>query len=84
MARSIFVNLAVADLDRSVAFFRALGFEFNRGTLPIGKWRPWPVVGITQAVYLFTRRIVDRDFACRIVQVEMEVAEYIAHLGVVL
>ena len=29
MARKIFVNLAVADLDRSVAFFRALGFEFN-------------------------------------------------------
>lgn len=29
MSRKIFVNLAVADLDRSVAFFRALGFEFN-------------------------------------------------------
>jgi predicted lactoylglutathione lyase len=29
MARRIFVNLAVADLERSVAFFRALGFEFN-------------------------------------------------------
>ena len=29
MARSIFVNLPVADLGRSVAFFGALGFSFN-------------------------------------------------------
>lgn len=29
MARKIFVNLAVADLKRSVAFFTELGFEFN-------------------------------------------------------
>lgn len=29
MARKIFVNLAVKDLDRSVAFFKALGFAFN-------------------------------------------------------
>jgi predicted lactoylglutathione lyase len=29
VARRIFVNLAVADLDRSVAFFRALGFGFD-------------------------------------------------------
>lgn len=28
-SRSIFVNLAVRDLDRSVEFFRKLGFEFN-------------------------------------------------------
>lgn len=28
-SRSIFVNLAVRDLDRSVEFFRQLGFEFN-------------------------------------------------------
>ncbi|MDE2992115.1 MAG: hypothetical protein OXU21_13805 [Chloroflexota bacterium] len=27
--RSIFVNLAVKDVDKSVAFFTALGFEFN-------------------------------------------------------
>lgn len=29
MARQIFVNLAVKDLDKSVAFFTALGFSFN-------------------------------------------------------
>lgn len=29
MARRIFVNLAVADLDRAVKFFTALGFSFN-------------------------------------------------------
>jgi predicted lactoylglutathione lyase len=29
MARQIFVNLPVKDLDRSVAFFRRLGFSFN-------------------------------------------------------
>lgn len=29
MGRKIFVNLAVADLDRSKAFFEALGFGFN-------------------------------------------------------
>jgi len=29
MSRQIFVNLPVKQLDRSVAFFRALGFEFN-------------------------------------------------------
>ena len=29
MGRKLFVNLPVADLDRSVAFFAALGFEFN-------------------------------------------------------
>lgn len=29
MARKIFVNLPVADLDASVAFFAALGFSFN-------------------------------------------------------
>ena len=29
MSRSLFLNLAVSDLDRSVEFFRALGFEFN-------------------------------------------------------
>jgi uncharacterized protein len=29
MARMIFVNLPVADLDRSVDFFTRLGFEFN-------------------------------------------------------
>lgn len=29
MSRKIFVNLAVADLQRSVAFFTALGFTFN-------------------------------------------------------
>jgi uncharacterized protein len=28
-ARQIFVNIPVADLERSVAFFTALGFEFN-------------------------------------------------------
>ena len=28
-ARKIFVNLAVADLQRSMEFFAALGFEFN-------------------------------------------------------
>jgi hypothetical protein len=27
--RKIFVNLAVTDLQRSLAFFRGLGFEFN-------------------------------------------------------
>ena len=27
--RSIFVNLAVKDVEKSVAFFNALGFEFN-------------------------------------------------------
>ena len=30
MPRLIFVNLPVADLDRSVAFFSRLGFTFNR------------------------------------------------------
>jgi hypothetical protein len=29
MARQIFVNLPVKDLDRTVTFFTALGFEFN-------------------------------------------------------
>lgn len=29
MSRRIFVNLPVKDLDRSVAFFSALGFAFN-------------------------------------------------------
>ena len=29
MSRQIFVNLPVRDLDRSVAFFTALGFSFN-------------------------------------------------------
>src|SRR4051812_17472787 len=29
MARKIFVNLPVADLDRSVRFFTALGFRFD-------------------------------------------------------
>ena len=29
MARKLFVNLAVGDLDRSVAFFTKLGFEFD-------------------------------------------------------
>lgn len=29
MERQIFVNLAVRDLERSQAFFRKLGFEFN-------------------------------------------------------
>ena len=28
-ARKIFVNLPVKDLDRSIAFFKALGFSFN-------------------------------------------------------
>jgi predicted lactoylglutathione lyase len=28
-SRKIFVNLAVRDLERSMGFFRALGFEFN-------------------------------------------------------
>jgi len=29
MHKQIFVNLAVSDLKRSMAFFRGLGFEFN-------------------------------------------------------
>lgn len=29
MSRSLYLNLAVSDLDRSVEFFRALGFDFN-------------------------------------------------------
>ena len=29
MARQLFVNLAVADLPRSIAFFEKLGFAFN-------------------------------------------------------
>ena len=29
MARKIFVNLPVKDMERSQAFFRALGFSFN-------------------------------------------------------
>ena len=29
MPRQLFVNLPVKDLDRSVKFFTALGFEFN-------------------------------------------------------
>ena len=29
MARKIFVNLPVKDLDRSMTFFKALGFTFN-------------------------------------------------------
>ncbi|HWL71291.1 MAG TPA: VOC family protein [Geminicoccus sp.] len=29
MATKIFVNLPVKDLDRSMAFFRSLGFDFN-------------------------------------------------------
>jgi predicted lactoylglutathione lyase len=31
MGRAMFVNLPVRDLDRSVAFFRRLGFEFDPG-----------------------------------------------------
>jgi predicted lactoylglutathione lyase len=30
--RSIFVNLAVRDLQKSMDFFRALGFSFDRGS----------------------------------------------------
>ncbi|NGN67302.1 VOC family protein [Streptomyces sp. A7024] len=30
MATSIFVNLPVKDLSRSIAFFEALGYEFNK------------------------------------------------------
>ena len=30
MARKIFVNLPVKDLDRSVAFFTRLGFTFDQ------------------------------------------------------
>lgn len=29
MTRSIFVNLPVADLDKSMSFYRQLGFDFN-------------------------------------------------------
>lgn len=29
MARQIYVNLAVRDLQRSIAFFKSLGFRFN-------------------------------------------------------
>lgn len=29
MGRKVFINLPVADLDKSVAFFTALGFEFD-------------------------------------------------------
>lgn len=29
MSRKIFVNLPVRDLDRSIGFFKQLGFEFN-------------------------------------------------------
>lgn len=29
MGRKLFINLPVADLDKSVAFFTSLGFEFN-------------------------------------------------------
>ena len=29
MARKIFVNLPIKDLERSLAFFGALGFDFN-------------------------------------------------------
>jgi uncharacterized protein len=29
MSRDLFVNLAVSDLSRSMAFFRALGFDFD-------------------------------------------------------
>jgi predicted lactoylglutathione lyase len=29
MSREIFINLPVRDLDRSMAFFKKLGFEFN-------------------------------------------------------
>lgn len=29
MSRMLFLNLPVADLDKSVEFFTALGFEFN-------------------------------------------------------
>lgn len=29
MKRQLFVNLAVKDLDKSMTFFRSLGFEFN-------------------------------------------------------
>lgn len=29
MSRMLFLNLPVADLDKSVAFFTSLGFEFN-------------------------------------------------------
>ena len=30
-SRQLFVNLAVDDLDRSVAFYRALGFQVDEG-----------------------------------------------------
>ena len=29
MSRQLFVNLPVRDLERTIAFFRALGFDFN-------------------------------------------------------
>ena len=29
MAKQIFVNLPVADLERAISFFSALGFTFN-------------------------------------------------------
>ncbi len=29
MSRQLYINLPVDDLDRSIAFFRALGFDFN-------------------------------------------------------
>lgn len=32
MSRSLFVNLPVRDLDRSVRFFEALGFAFDAGS----------------------------------------------------
>jgi predicted lactoylglutathione lyase len=28
-SRKVFINLAVRDLQKSMAFFRSLGFEFN-------------------------------------------------------
>ncbi|HEX6159588.1 MAG TPA: glyoxalase/bleomycin resistance/extradiol dioxygenase family protein, partial [Thermoanaerobaculia bacterium] len=30
MAREIFVNLPIRDLQKSMEFFRTLGFEFNQ------------------------------------------------------
>lgn len=40
MARQIFVNLPVADLQASIAFFTRLGFRFDMASKSSGTDRP--------------------------------------------
>ncbi len=51
--REIYVNLPVADLDKSIGFFRALGFEFNERFT--GDKSACMIIGEKSYVMLLTR-----------------------------